>query len=166
MRTAAYEVSKFVLRSTTQIKTKRNPDITFLRAWISAYCTIALLKVCLAVTNPSKDEEKPRHRISPCMDVTSWTIASIPTFLSPSTIPILYHVKDEAKSDIVRRRISPCMDQTSPCQRRSSNRHRISPCTDQQRQTKSKTKQIQRHISPYMDQTCFFIPVARHIFFA
>ena len=58
------------------------------------------LKMCLAVTNPSKDEEKPRHRISPCMDVASWTIASILTFPSPSTTPILYHVKDEAKSDI------------------------------------------------------------------
>ena len=57
------------------------------------------LKVCLAVDNPNKDEEKPRHRTSPCR-VATWTIASILAFLSPSTTPILYHVKDEAKSNV------------------------------------------------------------------
>ena len=34
------------------------------------------------------------------MDVASWTIASFLTFLSLSTTPTLYHVKDEAKSDV------------------------------------------------------------------
>ena len=38
------------------------------------------------------------------MDFASWTMATILTFLTQST-PILYHVKDEAKSDIASLRI-------------------------------------------------------------
>ena len=156
MRTAAHEVSKFFLRSTTQVKTKRTPTSHFsVHGFL--HCAITPLKVCLAVTNPSKDEDKPRHRISPCMDVASWTIVHTHFPISiheADTVPCQRRSKirhrnspytDQTSPSKIRRRISPCMHQTSPFQRRSKIRHRISPCTD---------------------QTCVPIPVARHIFFA
>ena len=101
---------------------------------------------CLAVTNPSKDEEKPRHRISPCMDVASWTIASILTFLSPSTTPILYHVKDEAKSDIATHHPCQCCTMSKTKQKPTSHLSVHGPTSPNQVKD---AKQIQRHISPY-----------------
>ena len=95
---AVQKVTKFVLQSPNQVRTKRNPTS---HLPVHGFCVldVAPLKVCLAFAIPSKDEEKPRHRIFPCMDFANWTIPSLLTFLSPAT-QILYHVKDEEKSYI------------------------------------------------------------------
>ena len=50
LRTAAHEVSKFVLRSTTQLKTKRNPTSHFSVHGFLHTVPWQPLKVCLAVT--------------------------------------------------------------------------------------------------------------------
>ena len=64
MRTAVQKDTKFVLQSTAQVRTKRNPT--------------------------------SHHSVHGCC----WTIASILNLISPSTIQILHHAKDEATSDI------------------------------------------------------------------
>ena len=156
MRTAVQKVSKFVLQSPTQVRAKRNPT---LHLSVHGFCILdhSPLEVCLAVAIPSKDEEEPRHRISPCMDFANWTIAklspcmdfanwtiaSLLTFLSPTT-PILSNTNHatrflEKGEDGSAEGLEVCFAFAKPCQRRSRIRHRI---------------------SPYMDQTCSPIPVA------
>ena len=67
MRTAAYEVSKFVLRSTTQVRTKRNPDIAPLRAWMlldHSLHTHFPISIHNTDTAPCQRRSKIRHRSS------------------------------------------------------------------------------------------------------
>ena len=158
-------VSKFVLQSPNHVKDEAKSDIASLSAWIFAYWTIAPLEVCLAVAIPSKDEEEPRHRISPCMDFGYWTIASLLTFLSPTT-PILPNTNHatrflEKGEGCSAEGLEVCLAVAKPCQRRNKIRHRISPCTDQTSPKPCQRRgKILHRISPYMDQTCTPIPVA------
>ena len=131
MRTAAYEVSKFVLRSTTQVRTKRNPDIASLRAWMlldHSLHTHFPISIHNTDTAPCQRRSKIRHRSSHSRTKHRQAESDVATLHACQCCTMS---KDEAESDIA-----------------------TFPCTDQQRQTRSKTEQNQRHNSPYMNQTC------------
>ena len=139
MRTAKYEVSKFVLQSTTQVMTKRNPDNASLRAWMLLDHSLHT-QFPISIHNTDTAPCQRRNNIRHCSS----------------------HSRTKHPTSNIRRRNSPCMVQTSPCLRRSKNHiatlHPCQCCTmsetkqnptsqlsvrRQQRQTRSKSEQNQ-----------------------